>query len=66
MSGNEPTLRPGDRWESDRGVCVEIRALAGSCVVLELVGKALGSFAMSLSVFHRVFRHLVRAAWHEV
>ena len=62
MGRQSATLRPGDRWESDRRVCVEIRALGGSVVVLELVGKHLGRFAMQLDLFLRIFRHLVRPA----
>ncbi|HXJ22015.1 MAG TPA: hypothetical protein VMT03_17465 [Polyangia bacterium] len=58
-----PTLTPGERWESDRGVCVEIRALSGPKVILEFVGNRLGPVAMSVPVFQRAFRHLVRPAW---
>lgn len=58
-----PILSPGERWESDRGVRVEIRALSGRQVILELVGSGLGRFGMSVQVFQRVFRHLVRPAW---
>lgn len=62
MRGHHPTLRPGDRWESDRGVRVEIRSLTASAVVVELVGRPLGNFAINVDLFCRVFRHLVRAA----
>jgi hypothetical protein len=62
MGGQGVTVRPGDRWESDHRVCVEIRALAGPVVVLELVGKHLGRFTMQLDLFRRIFRHLVRPA----
>ncbi len=58
-----PMLSPGDRWESDRGVRVEIRALSMHQVILELVGSGLGRFGMSAQVFQRVFRHLVRPGW---
>ncbi|MFL5305832.1 MAG: hypothetical protein ACJ8F1_11495 [Polyangia bacterium] len=60
------TLSPGERWESDAGVCVEIRALSGPQVILEFVGSRLGRVAMSIHVFQRVFRHLVRPAWRNV
>ena len=56
----QPVLRSGDRWESDRCVCVEIRALSGPLVIMELVGKQLGRFAMQLDLFVRIFPHLVR------
>jgi len=55
------TLTPGERWQSDRGICVEIRAMEGRQVILEFVGNRLGCVAMSVTVFERVFRHLVRA-----
>ena len=49
-----------------RALCVEIRAVSGPQVILEFVGSRLGRVGMSVQVFQRVFRHLVRPAWRTV
>ena len=59
MFGQRPPLEAGERWESDRGVRVEIFAVSGRTVVFELVGTTLGCVALDRGLFARIFRNRV-------
>jgi hypothetical protein len=47
-------------WESDRGIQVNVCDIKDGNVVVELVGKTLGAFAVPLELFARIFTHLAQ------